>query len=162
MKYWCVLKVKGKGKGKPIPVTPLESPWLFRMVRLPDFKTIDTWKWYGCQPYAPAAFTPRKCPWYSFLLEADWTPGYSAAGRIMLIKKIQLTPSGIEPATFRLVAHASTNCATACPLLLCPVNRNTYRGRAFELYGRYVQYGRYSKEMTWRHLKSALPSLIYI
>jgi len=29
----------------------------------------------GCQPYAPAAFTPRKYSWYSFLLEADSTPG---------------------------------------------------------------------------------------
>jgi len=29
----------------------------------------------GCQPYAPAAFTPRKYSWYSFLLEAKSTPG---------------------------------------------------------------------------------------
>jgi len=33
-----------------------------------------TWQRYrmvvGCQPYAPAAFTPRKYSWYSFLLEA--------------------------------------------------------------------------------------------
>ena len=26
----------------------------------------------GCQPYAPAAFTPRKYSWYSFLLEAEF------------------------------------------------------------------------------------------
>ena len=29
----------------------------------------------GCQPYAPAAFTPIKHSWYSFLLEAESTPG---------------------------------------------------------------------------------------
>ena len=29
----------------------------------------------GCQPYAPAAFTPWKYSWYSFLLEAESTPG---------------------------------------------------------------------------------------
>ena len=29
----------------------------------------------GCQPYAPAAFTPKKCSWYSFPLEAESTPG---------------------------------------------------------------------------------------
>ena len=29
----------------------------------------------GCQPYIPAAFTPRKYSWYSFLLEAESTPG---------------------------------------------------------------------------------------
>jgi len=28
-----------------------------RRFRLPDFKTIGTWRWQGCQPYAPAAFT---------------------------------------------------------------------------------------------------------
>jgi hypothetical protein len=26
-------------------------------LRLPDFNTISTWRWQGCQPYAPAAFT---------------------------------------------------------------------------------------------------------
>jgi hypothetical protein len=30
---------------------------------LPDFKTIGTWRRQGCQPYAPAAFTPRKYSW---------------------------------------------------------------------------------------------------
>ena len=34
-----------------------------------------TWRWWGRQPHAPAAFTPRKCSWYSFLLEAESTPG---------------------------------------------------------------------------------------
>jgi len=29
----------------------------------------------GCQPYAPAAFTPRKYSWYSFLLGAESTAG---------------------------------------------------------------------------------------
>ena len=35
---------------------------------------------------------PRKYSWYSFLLETESTPGL-------------MTPSGIEPATFRLVAQ---------------------------------------------------------
>jgi hypothetical protein len=29
----------------------------------------------SCQPYTPVAFTPRKYSWYSFLLEAESTPG---------------------------------------------------------------------------------------
>ena len=29
----------------------------------------------GCQPYAPATFTPKKFSWYSFLFEAESTPG---------------------------------------------------------------------------------------
>jgi len=30
--------------------------------------TFGTWRWWACQPHAPAAFTPRKCSWYSFSL----------------------------------------------------------------------------------------------
>jgi len=30
------------------------------------FMTFGTWRWWGCQPHAPAAFTHRKCSWYSF------------------------------------------------------------------------------------------------
>jgi hypothetical protein len=37
--------------------------------------TFGTWRWWGCQPLAPAAFTPRKCSWYSFSLGAESTPG---------------------------------------------------------------------------------------
>jgi hypothetical protein len=36
--------------------------------------TFGTWRWWG-QPHAPAAFTPRKCSWYSFSLGAESTPG---------------------------------------------------------------------------------------
>jgi hypothetical protein len=31
--------------------------------------------WQGCQPYAPAAFYPQEDTWYSFLSEAESTPG---------------------------------------------------------------------------------------
>jgi hypothetical protein len=34
--------------------------------------TFGTWRWWG-QPHAPAAFTPRKCSWYSFSLGAELT-----------------------------------------------------------------------------------------
>jgi hypothetical protein len=44
-------------------------------LRLPDFKTFGTWRWQGCQPYAPAAFTLQKYFWYSFLLVAESTSG---------------------------------------------------------------------------------------
>jgi hypothetical protein len=57
-----------KGKGKAIPLYVLTGPEGSRRLRLPDFKIIGTWSWQGCQPYAPAAFTPRKYSWYSFLL----------------------------------------------------------------------------------------------
>jgi hypothetical protein len=65
---------------KSIPLQALTGPESFRRLRLSDFKTIGTWRWQGCQPYA---FIPRKYSWYSFLLEAESTQGHSAAGRIM-------------------------------------------------------------------------------
>jgi hypothetical protein len=42
----------------------ITGPQDSRRLRLPDFKTISTCRWQGCQPYAPATFTPRKYSWY--------------------------------------------------------------------------------------------------
>jgi hypothetical protein len=47
----------------------------FQEVKVPRLHDNGTGWWEGCQPHAPIAFTPRKCSWYSFLLEAESTPG---------------------------------------------------------------------------------------
>jgi hypothetical protein len=57
------------------PVTGLGWPTGFQQVKVPRFHDNGTGRWYGSQSYAPAAFTPRKSSWYSFLLEAELTPG---------------------------------------------------------------------------------------
>ena len=31
-----------------------------RTLIFPDFKTLRIWEWWGCQPYAPAAFNPPR------------------------------------------------------------------------------------------------------
>jgi hypothetical protein len=62
-------------KGKSIPLQTWTGPEGSRSLRLPEFKTIGTRRWSGCYRYAPATFTPRKYSWYSFLLEAESTPG---------------------------------------------------------------------------------------
>ena len=59
----------------------------------------------GCQPYAPAAFTPRKYSWCSFLLEGESTPGPRCDRKDLMSMKIPLTSAGIEPATFRFAAQ---------------------------------------------------------
>jgi hypothetical protein len=51
-----------------------------------------------------APLLPRKCSWYSFLLEAEVTQGHSAAGRLYQ-RKIPVTALGIRPVTFLLVAQ---------------------------------------------------------
>ena len=46
--------------GKAITLQAWTGPECSRRLRLPDFKTIGTWRSKGCQPYAPAAFTPQE------------------------------------------------------------------------------------------------------
>jgi hypothetical protein len=75
-------------KGKAIPLQAWTGPEGSKRLRLPDFKTIGPWKCQGCQPYAPTAFTSRK--------------------------HSSMTPSEIEPTTFRLVAQC-LNRDTVCP-----------------------------------------------
>ena len=64
-------------------------------------------------------FYPRKCSWYSFLLEAESTPRAIMRLEGLCQWKIPVTPSGIEPATFWFVAQHFNHCATAKLLYLC-------------------------------------------
>ena len=62
----CTLQ---NNKGKAIPIQALRVPGA-RGVRY--FQTIGTWRWQGCQPHAPAAFTPRRYPSHSFHTTKQW------------------------------------------------------------------------------------------
>ena len=70
----CLLRIIDtyRIKAKAVPLHAWSSPEGSRKLKFPDFTTTAQ---DGCQPYAPAPFTPRKCSWYSFLLEAESTPG---------------------------------------------------------------------------------------
>jgi hypothetical protein len=65
--------------------------------------TFGKWRWW-CQPHAPAAFTPRRCSWYSFSLRAESTPGPWYSRKEYVTEKSSDT-TGIDPAIFRLVAQ---------------------------------------------------------
>ena len=76
-----VTSASSKGvKGKVVP-TGHVGPEGSRRVKAPSFCDNGTVMVVGCQPYTPAAFTPRSIPddrkhtWYSFLLETESTPG---------------------------------------------------------------------------------------
>jgi hypothetical protein len=108
MQVWWLLcgcrcgLVSGKGKSKPIPLQALTDPEGSRRLRLPGFKTIGTCRWQGCQPYAPAAFTPRAIVWPEGLCQ--W--------------KNPVISSGIESTTFWFVVQYLNHYAAACPRLV--------------------------------------------
>ena len=77
-----LLSLVKKGKGKVVPLQTRRGPEGSSKLRFPDFVTTAQ-DGLGCQPYAPAAFTPRKYSWYSFLLEAESTQSHSAIERIL-------------------------------------------------------------------------------
>jgi hypothetical protein len=75
------------------------------MLRLPDFQTIGTWWWQGYQPYAPAAFTPQEVFLVIISVRDLVDPGAIVWTAGSCQWKIPVTPSGIEPTTFRFVAQ---------------------------------------------------------
>jgi hypothetical protein len=74
------------------------------------FLTFGTTRVVGRQPHAPATFTPRRNPWYSFL-EAESTPGHMVPS-VATEKIPSVTPPGIDPETVRLVAQCLNHYAT--------------------------------------------------
>jgi hypothetical protein len=105
--------IKDKGHPHNWPQGPKGVPG---RLRLRIFLTFGTTRVVGRQPHAPAAFTPRGTPLYSFL-EADSTPGHMVPS-VATEKFPSVTPPGIDPETVRLVAHCLNHYATPLNLIL--------------------------------------------
>ena len=71
--------------------------------------TFGTWRWWGCQLHAPAAFTPRKRSWYSFSLGAESTLGPRYGRKEYVTEKSSVTTGN------RLVAPRLNHYATPGP-----------------------------------------------
>jgi hypothetical protein len=87
---WAVCYVTKKSKA--IPVTGHGGPWVCERSRLPYFpdnRLTDGGKVVSPTCWLPSLYTPpQEGSWYSFLLEAESTPGpHSAAGRIRSVEK---------------------------------------------------------------------------
>jgi hypothetical protein len=107
------IEYKGKGKGHAHnrPQGPKEVPG---RLRPQIFLTFGTTTVVGCQPHAPAAFTPRGIPWYSFL-EPELTPGHMVMS-VATEKNPSVTPPGIDAETVRLVAQCLIHYPTPGPI----------------------------------------------
>ena len=99
-------------KCKAVPLQAWSGPEGSRKLRFPDFMTTAQDGVKVVSLTHRPLFTPRKYSWYSFLLEAESTSGPQCDRKDFMSLKNPLTPTGIEPATFRFVAQHLNHCAT--------------------------------------------------
>ena len=62
-------------KGKAVPLQAWSGPEGSRKLRFPDYMTMAQDGGKVVSLMHQPLFNPRKCSWYSFLLEAESTPG---------------------------------------------------------------------------------------
>jgi len=93
---WCFIKVKA------ILVPAWTGPAVSRSLRLQNFKKV-----------VPASFTPRKYPWYSFLLDDESTPGPQCSWEDTIWNRACDLPACIavpQPAAPKLNPHGILLC----------------------------------------------------
>jgi hypothetical protein len=66
---------KGRGKGKAVPLEAWSGPEGSRKLKFPDYMTTAQNGGKVVSLTQRPLLPPRKCSWYSFLLEAESTPG---------------------------------------------------------------------------------------
>jgi len=89
----------------PVLLMAWRDPERSRRLSLTNFKTIGTVRWWGCQPYAPAAFTLQEIFLVLIYVRGCVDPRVKQRPKGLCQWKIPMTPSEIEPATFSLVTQ---------------------------------------------------------
>jgi len=87
-------------KGKAVLLQTRRGPKGSRKLRFPDFVTTAQDGGRLSALRTGRLSPPRKYSWYSFLLDAESTPGPQCDQKGFMSMKNPMTPAGIEPATF--------------------------------------------------------------
>ena len=119
------LSIDYQMKCKIIPVQASPDPEGSRSLRLPDFETVCKWKWSGCQPYVPAAITPKEI-FLVFISVRGWVDNrVSEMPEVSCQWKLPW-PSRIQTATFRPLAnwlnkphHSQSECKRDSESVMC-------------------------------------------
>jgi hypothetical protein len=119
---WLVSCHGGSPRSQVTPTTGRKGPRGFR---------VGTIRVVGRQPHAPAAFTPRGIPWYSFL-EAESTPRHMVPS-VATEKIPSVKPPGIDPETVWLIAQWLNHYATPGPLDGSPSAISNWEKKAIPL-----------------------------
>ena len=106
---------------KAIPLQAWTGPKGSRRLRFLDFKTIGTWRCWGCQPYATATFTTQEI-FLVLISVRGWVDPRAVWPEVLSM--MPMTPSGIEPATFRLVAQYLNQLRQRVPSQIEETNKN--------------------------------------
>jgi hypothetical protein len=100
-------------KSKGVPQQAVVALGVPGRLRPRIISTFGTTRVAGCQPYAPAAFTPGEISGTHF--QRLSRPQGTRFCRKEPQKKSPVTPPGIDPGTVRLVAQCLNHYATAGP-----------------------------------------------